>query len=567
MIKKMSIIILTHNALEYTKKCLDSIVANTIAPFELIVWDNASTDGSVEYLSQNRRIDKLIVVEENCGVAKARNECVAMAEGEVIIFLDNDVEVGKGWDLSIIQNLAKRDVGIVGKTGVDIHSLRPVKFRKPETDVVDVVSGFCFAFRADLVNTIGNIWTDFPFPRFWHEDLEYCLRAKQAGYKVVCDPKINLVHHEHKSMGDNKDAIMTKENQEGFEENAEYILKRFMDKNVFKFYRNYNPNGNDAFDRILRSILKELRNKGYVAVVSDAIVSGVKSFDLCNAFHFLHNGEMAVLLFQENSVYPKTWDKVLDSVDKIFMGSDFLKIPFKESRHKHKLVNVNLVGIDENIYTKGEPKTKDDVFRFLMVGASQPRKNTENLLKTYAKTFKASDKVELIIKDAGYAGIFDTVDLIGNLKRDPECPKIVHIVEEFTDEEMVNLYRTVAYKGAYIHPHRAECFGMPLLEAIACGCSVGTTWWGGPAYNLFGISDVDFFDFKLVTSKFHNWSGEPFYDKDENPLWAEVDMKQVREWMLLKYHGKKAETNDATRIRNKFGYETIINNLINYYGC
>ena len=93
-----SILILNYNGKEHLQRCLLSIQETTSQPYELIVIDNGSTDGSPEYL---RTVDarRLTVVEnpENIGCPPARAQGMALAHGDYVVLLDNDAWVTPGW--------------------------------------------------------------------------------------------------------------------------------------------------------------------------------------------------------------------------------------------------------------------------------------------------------------------------------------------------------------------------------------------------------------------------------------------------------------------------------------
>src|SRR5690242_14052768 len=90
-----SIVILTHNQLPLTEKCLDSIRQHT-NDYELIVVDNGSSDGTVAYLKS--QTDAIVHEnEENLGFAKGCNQGIALATGENILFLNNDTVVTMHW--------------------------------------------------------------------------------------------------------------------------------------------------------------------------------------------------------------------------------------------------------------------------------------------------------------------------------------------------------------------------------------------------------------------------------------------------------------------------------------
>ncbi len=91
-----SIVILTRNQLEYTKLCVEGIARTTPEPHELVFVDNASTDGTLEYL---RSIEGAVVIDNdaNLGFGGACNQGMAVASGDRILLLNNDVVPTAGW--------------------------------------------------------------------------------------------------------------------------------------------------------------------------------------------------------------------------------------------------------------------------------------------------------------------------------------------------------------------------------------------------------------------------------------------------------------------------------------
>jgi Glycosyltransferase len=219
-------------------------------------------------------------------------------------------------------------------------------------------------------------------------------------------------------------------------------------------------------------------------------------------------------------------------------------------------------GVNSDVYNFDVKPLEDfypDKFKFLMVGATQPRKNTENLIKWYCETFTGKDKVVLILKDVGYGHQRETQHFIKEITgKMTNPPEIAHIYEDWTSEYLARVYKTVSLNGVYIHPHRAECFGLPHIEAVACGCRVGTTNWGGPSYNLKGLSTVTFFDYSLADSRFHNHPGEPYYAREETPQWAEPSETEVKKFMISalkeKYNLQEAKKS-SKMIIDKFNYD------------
>ena len=112
---KVSIVVVTYHNIEYTKRCIESVFRNTIHPnFELIVVDNASNDGTPEYLNalaaEHDNV-KIILNSHNLGFARANNQGLEAAAGEHFVLLNNDTIVPNGWLPRLLRHLAKPELG------------------------------------------------------------------------------------------------------------------------------------------------------------------------------------------------------------------------------------------------------------------------------------------------------------------------------------------------------------------------------------------------------------------------------------------------------------------------
>jgi cellulose synthase/poly-beta-1,6-N-acetylglucosamine synthase-like glycosyltransferase len=100
-VPQVSIAIVTINGLVFSRLCLESLLAcRTSVPFEVLVFDNASTDGTIEYLDALSRRDARIRVElseRNLGFAVASNRALSRARGSILVLLNNDTIVVDGW--------------------------------------------------------------------------------------------------------------------------------------------------------------------------------------------------------------------------------------------------------------------------------------------------------------------------------------------------------------------------------------------------------------------------------------------------------------------------------------
>lgn len=193
MNKKVSIIVLNYNGLEFLKKCLSSIDKQTHPQIEVVVTDNNSTDGSVEYI---KGLDKVILVanKENYGYAKANNLAAQKATGEFLFFLNNDTELDEDTiekmllcyqENSVvtpaqIQLISGKELVRTG-AGMDIFGYPYVNDDPRKTRVFYADGAGIFVKKKDFLKIGGFDEELFIF----QEDIDFSWRAQMLGYKVI----------------------------------------------------------------------------------------------------------------------------------------------------------------------------------------------------------------------------------------------------------------------------------------------------------------------------------------------------------------------------------------------
>jgi O-antigen biosynthesis protein len=207
-----SIIIPTFNQLHVLKECIESIRTHTDVPYELIVVDNASEDGTVEYLQSLVGTLRFRLNSQNLGFAGAINQGLMMAKGTTIVLLNNDTVVSRNWLSNMLNCLnSSPNSGLVGPVTNYIGSneqLTPTSYRSmaqmhefaqsynrvdpSRWTKTDRLTGFCVLMRRDIFRRLGYLDEGFELGNY--EDDDYGLRVRLLGLDLMI-AKDTFIHH------------------------------------------------------------------------------------------------------------------------------------------------------------------------------------------------------------------------------------------------------------------------------------------------------------------------------------------------------------------------------------
>jgi len=229
----LSIILVSYKTREVIEECLKSIYKNPPAfPFEVIIVDNASFDGTVELIKKDFPNVHLIENNTNRGFPAANNQGIEISRGNFILLLNSDVVVLPGSIDKMIKFMKEHsDVGAIGpkllnsdgsfqisawlfpnviteviRKIVNIFA-RNINFRNfmerlyTREKKVDWVSGACLMIRREVVDKIGGLDENF---FLYFEDVDWCYRICKAGWKIYYFPLAMMIHFLGKSMNQNK---------------------------------------------------------------------------------------------------------------------------------------------------------------------------------------------------------------------------------------------------------------------------------------------------------------------------------------------------------------------------
>jgi GT2 family glycosyltransferase len=220
---EVSIVIPVYNKKAYTLACLSSLTANVGAhvPYEVIVIDNDSTDGTAAALA---KIPGLVYKhnKKNMGFVDACNQGAKMARGKYIVFLNNDTLVQKSWLESLLETVQRDGVGIVGSKlvypneklqeagGIIFNdgsghnygrNQLPNDYKYNYVREVDYCSGASIIIRKDFFFEVGGF--DRLYAPAYYEDTDLSFATRKAGLKVLYQPKSVVYHVEGGTAGTN----------------------------------------------------------------------------------------------------------------------------------------------------------------------------------------------------------------------------------------------------------------------------------------------------------------------------------------------------------------------------
>ncbi len=221
VLPKVAVVILNWNGLRYLQTYLPSVLASTYPNLEIILGDNGSTDGSVEFVRTNFPLVKTVLNDQNYGFTGGYNRVLAQVQADYFILLNSDVEVVPNWIEPVIR-LMESDKLIAAAAPKILSWLEKTKF-----DHAGAAGGFIDTFgypfcrgriffeieedRGQYDQTIEVLWASgaalFIKQKYWElsggfderffahmEEIDLCWRLNAAGYKVMYCPQSVIYH-------------------------------------------------------------------------------------------------------------------------------------------------------------------------------------------------------------------------------------------------------------------------------------------------------------------------------------------------------------------------------------
>lgn len=520
---KITIIVLNYNTKRSVQNCIDSIKVNTTGiDYELIVIDNGSTDGSVEYLKAVSGI-RVIFNGSNVGVSKGWNQGIAVSDpNSDIVVLNSDIVTVQNW-LKTLNRVAYEDsnIGVVGcrikglgaqknyilHTGAMIQRNGMGQENEWGIPLVDygqcqvnkkaqIVVGACMYLKRELLDTIGVF--DERYTPAYFEDSDMCLKIANAGYKVCYCGEVTLLH-EH--------GTTSKTNSINVSHLLETNRKKFTDK--WQSYLNkkdarvevrgpiYGPSGyaeacrnltqglweanvDVAYRPITSHPSEQKRKNNFLNIICRESIDNPLNADTCIVFYladfFIHNftdkkRRIGYTMLEVDGV-PASWVQYCNGyLTELWVPSTFNQETFRKSGVRVPIRVVPL-GVDTDRFNPHVRPliARNDKFRFLCVCEMGERKNVHLLMRAFQAEFGKNEKVELLLKIANN-------DPAINVERELaqyDLRNIMLMMQFYDVHQMPSLF---ASADCFVLPSSGEGWGLPYAEAMACGLpTIGTNW-------------------------------------------------------------------------------------------
>jgi len=263
------------------------------------------------------------------------------------------------------------------------------------------------------------------------------------------------------------------------------------------------------------------RHEALRQVANRPILKGAFQISYAQADHFYvnHPGYKIGFTMLEVDGLPAEWVQTCNQMDEIFVPSHFNKETFVRSG-VHRRITVIPLGVDPDVFTPlGPSHGIDGYFTFLSVFEWGERKAPEVLLTAFNHEFQANEKVLLLLKVDNRDPGINVQQQVANLNLSPNRAPIGFLYNQpIPDTQMGALYRSA---HCFVLPSKGEGWGMPILEAMACGLPAIATDWSAQTEFMNDGNAYPLRVRRLIPAQ----AKSPYY---KGFLWADPDYDHLR---------------------------------------
>jgi len=491
----VSIIIPAYNHWEdCTEPLLNILREQSPQAVEVIVVDDGSTDQTATM--HGEKLGKVVHRKARGGFAAACNSGAAVAQGDYLVFLNNDTEPQDGWLGPLIKELEGQKVGIaapviltetraVGSLGLVQGTDGTWAHGKAHVDGQDTsvpaVTGACLAIRKDVFWEVGG-WDEGFIGGGGCDDVDLCLRVRRVGLRVHVVPSASVLHREGSTR------FLLPETQAEIKQNQARLQERWSDAGTtvptteWAWHGPSNPAQGGSLAVINQEVTKRLGITLTAAPSDEPVDVLVQHYwpgedapeRPSNVKHWL------VIQPWEMGKPPASFlERYLDA-DRLIVPSEYCRAIWVDAGFPSEKVAVIPNGVDTKRFCPG-PDAILKEFQVLSLGGTIWRKGWSNpdiLLEAWQQAFTKGDRASLLVKDQGTESFYQ-----GQSARERIIGLVDYSDADLSTEELVLHYQSA---DLLVAPSRAEAFCMPVLEAMACGVPVIVPA-GGPTDEFVGM--------------------------------------------------------------------------------
>jgi GT2 family glycosyltransferase len=589
-----SLIVLAWNRWDLTERCLGTLAATDLGGARVLVVDNGSTDDTPSRLAAmraERGWPEVLRLPENVGFVRGNNAGIAAVDPTSdVVLLNNDIVFHqRDWLVRLRACAAAPDVGVVGcrLTLPDGRLLHAGTYLLPDTvwgqqigslekdvgqyssdrDVEGIVFA-CAYLRREVIHAIGGLAEDF---ESYFEDTDYCLRARQAGFRVVSCGGVTLVHDEHGST-QGAPAVF----HELFQRSRERFRRKWRKElegryrhqlhwqSILNFPTGYATSSRELLRALdahgVRVTYEYLYGPGTVFPPLEPPDSGDYMLEVIRGRPRPRRPAVAVVYGQGDELqrnrgrhkvgytmlevdgFPADWVRQANRMDEVWVPSTFNRDGLLRCGVKRP-VEVMPLGVDPCHFHPGITgyRNPHGEYVFLSVFEWGERKEPWLLLQAFNETFSADEPVRLVCKVMNRDPEVSVKAEIAKLRLRDGGGRTSYLFNvELPYHQLAALYRSA---DCFVVASRGEGWNLPLMEAMACGLPAIATDWGGQADFLHeGIAYP-----LAVRGLVPAIAKCPYYDGFS---WAEPDADHLRHLLRHVYENRdEATTRGAAAAR------------------
>jgi len=507
----------------------------------------------------------VVEADDEASSGQRKNMGIAAAAGDVVFLSADVVALGKDWMRDLADEAASCGAGVVGCKVTDQSGMianAGYHVIQPDCDLFPLggdkkdINQYHYAREVEGVDSTCMYVTASallaaegfdPALDGRYDDLDFCLKAKAAGIGVACAGRVKVVRRDADKAGDSPIHRPDTSRSAYRDRWAGHYADRYEESVMWHSWINA-PTGYAVSSQYLVLALEQLNvdvRYGFVYGVEEPpnederineVRRKTKNLDITQVVYgqgdvfFKNSGKYKVgYSMLEVTGIPADWVQQANALDEIWVPSEFNKETFTASGVKRP-IHVMPLGVDINYFHPFIKASRiDDRFVFMSVFEWGERKAPEVLMQAYNQEFSASDDVLLLLK-------VNNPDPAVNIERHVEAmrlradraPVVIVLNQNIPSYQMGSLYCS---SDCFVLPTRGEGWGMPTLEAMACGLPTISTHWS--AQTEFFNEDVGYpINFKRLIPAVAKC---PYYEGFE---WADPDIDHLASLMRHVYENR-----------------------------